>query len=605
MKTSIATVSLSGSLTDKLHACAAAGFDGVELFEPDLIASDHSPEEIRSLARRLGLSLDLYQPLRDLEGVDEATFSDNLRRAEATFVTAQRLGIDRVLVCSNVATATIDSDDVSAAQLRRVGDLAERYGIGIAFEALAWGRYVDDYRRAWRIVELADHGSVGICLDSFHVLSRGHDPAAIEAIPSEKIFYLQLADAPALTMDVLSWSRHHRLFPGEGDFDLTTFVSHVLAAGYTGPLSLEVFNDTFRQTDPLRTATHALRSLLWLQDAVAALHPEGWRPDLTALTPAKPPVGFDFVEVKSEDTSAVEALLAQFGFISRGRHRTKPVSLWAAGDARVVLNEQQARDQAPHVSAVGLLVPDEAAASARAAELMAPVVYRRTYGSDQPLGSAVAPDGTEFFWVSEPASGVEPAWVGEFENGTPDGGATTIRRVDHVNVALPWQSAQDEVLFLTSVFGLAADDPTEVPGPSGLVRSQVLRTADGGIRMPLNVAPHVLDGADLPAHVAFACSDVRALAAEARARGARLLAVPDNYYDYLAGRFGLDGALVAELADLGVLYDRDDHGDFLHFYTRTVGSVFFEFTERRGGYDGYGAANAPVRLAAQRATVQR
>ncbi len=124
MRTSIATVSLSGSLTEKLHACAAAGFDGVELFEPDLIANDHSPEEIRALSRRLGLSLELYQPLRDIEGVDEDTFADNLRRAGATFATAQRLGIGIVLVCSNVATATVDSDEVSADQLRRLGDLA-------------------------------------------------------------------------------------------------------------------------------------------------------------------------------------------------------------------------------------------------------------------------------------------------------------------------------------------------------------------------------------------------------------------------------------------------------------------------------------------------
>jgi 4-hydroxyphenylpyruvate dioxygenase len=214
MKTSIATVSISGSLVEKLHACADAGFDGVEIFEPDLIASDHSPEEIRGLARRLGLSLDLYQPLRDIEGVDEATFAENLRRAGATFATAQRLGIGTVLVCSNVATATVDSVEHSAEQLRRLGDVAARYGVKVAFEALAWGRFVDDYRRAWRIVELADHPSVGVCLDSFHVLSRGHDPAGIEDIPADKIFYLQLADAPALSMDVLSWSRHHRLFPG-------------------------------------------------------------------------------------------------------------------------------------------------------------------------------------------------------------------------------------------------------------------------------------------------------------------------------------------------------------------------------------------------------
>jgi 4-hydroxyphenylpyruvate dioxygenase len=595
MKTSIATVSLSGSLTEKLHACAAAGFDGVELFEPDLIANDHSPEEIRALARRLGVSLDLYQPLRDIEGVDEETFADNLRRAGATFATAQRLGIDTVLVCSNVATATVDSDDVSADQLRRLGDLARQYDIKVAFEALAWGRFVDDYRRAWRIVQLADHPNVGTCLDSFHVLSRGHDPAGIEAIPAEKIFFLQLADAPALNIDVLSWSRHHRLFPGEGTFDLATFVSHVLATGYDGPLSLEVFNDTFRQTDPDRTAVHALRSLIWLQDKTSSQNPEGWRRDLTALTAAKPPVGFDFVEIKAEDTNEVEVLLQQLGFTPSGRHRTKPVSLWLAGDARVVLNEQQARDQIPHVAAVGVQVPDAAATSRRAAELMAPLAYRRTYASEQVLGAAVAPDGTEMFWVTE------PAWVEEFENGLP-AAPTQVRTIDHVNLSQPWQTLDDAVLFFTSVFGLSADVPTELPGPKGLIRSQSMRTTDGAVRLLLNVAPHVLDGAGMPQHVAFGCSDVIGLARSARERGAKFLPVSDNYYDYLTGRFGLDDTTVAELRDLGLLYDRDaSGGEFVHFYTRTIGTVFFEFIERRGDYDGYGIDNAPVRLAAQRA----
>ncbi|WNG89042.1 TIM barrel protein [Mycobacterium sp. ITM-2016-00317] len=596
MKTSIATVSLAGSLVDKLHACAAAGFDGVEIFEPDLIASDHSPEEIRALARRLGLTLGLYQPLRDLEGVDELTFADNLRRAAATFATAQRLGIDTVLVCSNVATATVDSDEVSADQLRRIGDVAQTFGVRIAFEALAWGRFVDGYRRAWRIVEIADHPAVGVCLDSFHVLSRGHDPAAIADIPAEKIFYLQLADAPALSMDVLSWSRHHRLFPGEGAFDLTRFVTCVLAAGYDGPLSLEVFNDTFRQTDPGHTAVHALRSLLWLQDKVAAANPEGWRPALTTLVAAKPPTAFDFVELKAEDTTEVEVLLGQLGFAMRGRHRTKPVSLWSAGEARVVLNEQQARDRVPHVAAIGLQVPDAGATSSRAAELMAPLAYRRTYAAEQPFGAAVAPDGTQFFWINE-VRGV-PDWVIEFEAGMPDT-TTPVRAVDHVNLTQPWQTAEDAVLFLSSVFGLTADAPVEVPGPTGLVRSQVMRTADGAIRLPLNVAPHVMDSASLAQHVAFACTDVVALARSATARGLQFLPVPDNYYDYLHGRFGLDGDELAELRELNLLYDRGPRGHFVHFYTRTVGSVFFEFVQRFGDYDGYGVDNAPVRLAAQ------
>ena len=600
METSIATVSISGSLVEKLHACANAGFDGVEIFEPDLIASDHSPEEIRGLARRLGLSLDLYQPLRDIEGVDEATFAENLRRAGATFATAQRLGIGTVLVCSNVATATVDSVEHSAEQLRRLGDVAARYDVKVAFESLAWGRFVDDYRRAWRIVELADHPAVGVCLDSFHVLSRGHDPAAIEDIPADKIFYLQLADAPALSMDVLSWSRHHRLFPGEGDFDLATFVAHVLKTGFDGPLSLEVFNDTFRQTDPDRTAVHALRSLVWLQDKVADLPGVGRGASLTPVADAKPPVGFDFVELKAEDTSDVEILLEQLGFVPSGRHRTKPVSLWTSGDVRIVLNEHQARDLAPHVAAVGLQVPDADATSRRAADLMAPAAYRRTYAAEQALGGAVAPDGTEFFWVTAPPAGSPPPWVAEFENGLPPASDGLLRQVDHVNLAVPWQTSDEAVLFLTSVFGLAADAPTEVAGPSGLVRSQVMRTADGSIRLPLNVAPQVLETADMPQHVAFACTDVVAVARAARARGMRFLAVPDNYYDYVAGRFGVDSDTVAELRELDLLYDRSPDGTFVHFYTRTVGSVFFEFVQRIGDYDGYGTDNAPVRLAAQR-----
>jgi 4-hydroxyphenylpyruvate dioxygenase len=600
MKTSIATVSISGSLTEKLHACAAAGFDGVEVFEPDVIASDHSPEEIRCLARRLGLSLDLYQPLRDIEGVDEETFAENLRRAGATFATAQRLGIEKVLVCSNVATATVDSDEISAGQLRRLGDLAQKFDIKVAFEALAWGRFVDDYRRSWRIVELADHPAVGLCLDSFHVLSRGHDTSVIESIPGHKIFYLQLADAPALTMDVLSWSRHHRLFPGEGNFDLATFVSHVLATGFDGPLSLEVFNDTFRQTDPGRTAVHALRSLVWLQDKVAAQQMLTDPTRLHAVADAKPPTGFDFVELKAEDTSEVEVLLEQLGFTPRGRHRTKPVSLWVAGDARVVLNEQQARDLHPHVAAIGLQVPEADATSRRAADLMAPSAYRRTYASEQALGGAVAPDGSEIFWVTAPPTGLPPAWVDEFENGMPATTNSPVRAIDHVNLAQPWQTADEAVLFLTSVFGLCADAPTEVAGPTGLVRSQVMRTVDGAVRLPLNVAPHVLDDSGMPQHVAFACTDVVAVARAARTRGLPLLSVPDNYYDYVAGRFGVDAETVAELRELDLLYDRSPAGEFIHFYTRTVGSVFFEFVERRGSYDGYGTDNAPVRLAAQR-----
>ena len=74
-----------------------------------------------------------------------------------------------------------------------------------------------------------------------------------------------------MNMDLLQWSRHHRLFPGQGAFDLPAFLGHVLAAGYAGPLSLEVFNDVFRQSDPGRAAVDAHRSLLALYESTVAV----------------------------------------------------------------------------------------------------------------------------------------------------------------------------------------------------------------------------------------------------------------------------------------------------------------------------------------------
>lgn len=589
MRTSIATVCISGGLVEKLHACAEAGFDGVEIMDADLIAAPESPEEIRALCDRLGLKIEMFQPFRDAEGVSDELFADTLRRAEAKFEIMDRLGTDLMLVCSNVGTATVDDDEVVARQLGELADRAAAHGIRIAYEALAWGRYVDDYRRTWEIVKSADRPNLGVCLDSFHILSLAHDPAGIEQIDADKIFFLQLADAPALDMDVLSWSRHHRLFPGEGSFDLVGFMTHVMRAGYTGPWSLEVFNDTFRQTDTVRTAAHAHRSLVWLADLTAAAN--GWNDGRLGQAPAT--TGLDFVEVAGADLSEVDELLAQLGFAFEGRHRSKPVRLWSAGSARIILNEQVRSGEAV-LAGIGLQAADASAAVERALALGSPSIFRRTYEGEQELRGVAAPDGTQVFWSSLPA---EQSWLQEFAGGTGAVGGL-VGEVDHINLAYAWQDFDEAVLFMSSALSLRADPPADVPGLQGLIRSQVMRTPDGIIRVPINLAPPT---AKPPArHIAVRCSDVFEVARRARERGIDHLRIPANYYDDLEARFGLSEEMLASLRELDLLYDRDAEGEFIHFYTRTIGDVFFEVVERRGGYDGYGGANAPIRLAAQR-----
>ena len=262
IRRAIATVCLSGMLEDKLDAVAGAGFDGVEIFENDLIASSSTPAEVRKRCADLGLSIDLYQPFRDFDTVLPDRLAANLRRAEHKFTVMEDLGTDTMLVCSSVAGDALDDPARIADQFHELAERASRRGMRIAYEALAWGRHVNTWNQSWDIVRLGDHPALGLCLDSFHVLSRTPEPEAISAIseiPGDRIFFLQLADAPLMSMDVLQWSRHHRLFPGQGEFDLPqVFVDHVRTAGYAGPLSLEGLR---RRLPPIGARTHRRRRI--------------------------------------------------------------------------------------------------------------------------------------------------------------------------------------------------------------------------------------------------------------------------------------------------------------------------------------------------------
>ncbi|GAA2264140.1 sugar phosphate isomerase/epimerase and 4-hydroxyphenylpyruvate domain-containing protein [Actinomadura luteofluorescens] len=605
MRRSIATVSLSGSLADKLTAVGAAGFDGVEIFENDLLGSDMSPEDVRRRAADLGLTIDLYQPFRDFEAVPPDLLAAGLRRAEHKFAVMERLGATRLLVCSNVSAAAIDDDMLAAEQLGLLAERAAEHGIEIAYEALAWGRHVDDYFHAWQIVRAADHPNLGMCLDSFHILARDVDPYAIRTIPGNKIFFLQLADAPALPMDVLYWSRHYRCFPGQGDLDVTGLVDHVLRTGYDGPLSLEVFNDIFRQAAAMRTAQDAMRSLIALEEGVAQ-RAGGSASAGGALPPPVVPTGFAFAELAAPAAGPVGEVLGALGFVRGGRHTGKPVELWEQGAARILVNSGSAEGQdGPALGAIGLETPDPAASVKRAEALLAPVLPRLRGPQDAPLDAVAAPDGTEVFFCRT-ARPDHSSWTDDFaqDRGPAGAAAGEITHIDHVALTQPWHHFDEASLFYRSVLGLRPHDSLELPDPYGLMRSRAVSTEDGGVRVALNVAyVGAHDGRDDLAwqHVALASADIVATARRMRAAGAATLVVPDNYYDDLEARYDLGAERHLLLRELGLLYDRDDRGEFLHFYTATIGRVFFEIVQRTGGYRGYGAANAPVRLAAQHA----
>ena len=231
MQTSIATVSLSGSLGEKLEAIAAAKFDAVEIFENDLVTFSGTPADVKRATEQLGLGIVTLQPFRDFEGMPDRQRARAFARAERKFDVMQELGCDLLMICSNVSPDSVGGIERAAADLHELGERAAKRGLRVAFEALAWGRHINDYRDAWEAVRRANHPAVGLVLDTFHILARKTELGGIRSIPRDKIFLVQMADAPLLQMDYLSWSRHFRNFPGQGDLPLLEFMEALTTTG--------------------------------------------------------------------------------------------------------------------------------------------------------------------------------------------------------------------------------------------------------------------------------------------------------------------------------------------------------------------------------------
>ena len=490
MKTSIATVCVSGNLQEKLEAIAAAGFRAVEIFENDLIAYPGSPAEVRRICDGLGLTIITCQPFRDFEGMPAEKRQRTFDRAERKFDLLQELGTDLLFVCSSLSPEAQGGIERLAADFAELGERAAKRGMMVGYEALAWGRQVHDYRDAWEIVRRANHPNVGTILDTFHIQSRDLDLSAIRNIPKEKILLVQLADAPKLQMDYFSWSRHWRCLPGQGDFDLGGFMDALLATGYDGYLSLEIFNDRFRAGSARSVALDGHRSLIWLMDEASRM----LKSPLPGAFPMPPPAtdqDVEFIEFSADesDRAGFEALLASMGFTRTGRHRSKEVSLWRQGDIRIVVNSDKEgfahSYQITHgtsVCALALKVSDAKATIARATALL-DTPHRGAVGPGELDIPAVRGLGGSLVYFVDDSSALgrwsDVDFVATGEVGT-DAGLTG---VDHIAQTMQYEEMLTWLLFYTSLLDARKTPSEAVLDPGGVVQSQVIESGIGGMEI--------------------------------------------------------------------------------------------------------------------------
>lgn len=615
MLTSIATVSLSGTLEEKLQAVARAGFDGVEIFENDLLAFPGPATDVGRMIAEVGMRCTLFQPLRDFEGLPAELRARMFERVERKFDVMEQLGTDLLLVCSSVSSAATGDLERIADDFRELGERAAARGLRVGYEALAWGRHVWDHRQAWDIVKAVDHPAIGIILDSFHSLVRRIPVESLRDIEPAKIFIVQVADAPWLDMDYLPWSRHFRNLPGQGEIPVKGYVSELIDIGYRGPLSLEIFNDYFRSIPAWSVALDGIRSLrLTIDECSRAV-------GVTMPDPLPPRVqcrGVVFVEfaLSQPEAETFCQMLRALGFGRIGRHRSKAVERWAQGGVNIVVNtEFEGFAHSHHVvhgpsaCAIALRVNDVEAAIGRAAALSINSFEGRIGRGEMPVQAIRDVSGSLIYLVEDGRE--EEMWHRDFEplDDVPPAGAG-ITGFDHLAYAMREQELLSWLLHYFAFFDLEKKPAAEIFDPLGLVHSQALEAPDRAFRLVLNgsTADNTLTarlhsrywGAGLQ-YVSLRSDGIFATAEALDRLGLDRLKISANYYDDLETRFGLASEFVAQLAKWDILYDRDEGGgEYLQLNSRAFDKRFyFEVVERRGRYDEYGAANEVIKLTTQ------
>ena len=268
------TISLAGPLEAKLKAVREAGFTQIMLAAKDLVGHPDGLEAAVTAVRASGLRVTGFQVLRDFEGLTGHLHAYKMDIAKSMLEMCHALGCHLLLICSSTSVHATGDTAALVRDLRKLAMLAIPMDIRIAYEALSWGRTVNEFPQAWDLVCQADMPNLGLGFDSFHMFATNTALDELDMLDPQKIFLVQLADFMWLDIksveERMATARHFRVFPGEGVHSeaLASLVRKLHSLGYRGDYSFEVFNDDYQQMPLPTVAQRAWRSAQWLGEDV-------------------------------------------------------------------------------------------------------------------------------------------------------------------------------------------------------------------------------------------------------------------------------------------------------------------------------------------------
>ncbi|MEQ1535089.1 MAG: sugar phosphate isomerase/epimerase family protein [Burkholderiaceae bacterium] len=268
------TISFAGPLEAKLKATREAGFSQIMLAARDLVGHADGWQAAVAAVKASGLRVTGFQVLRDFEGLSGHLHEYKIDIAKSMLEMCHELDCGVMLMCSSTSTHATSDTEALVKDLRKLAMLAIPMNIKIAYEALSWGRTINQFPEAWDLVCRADMPNLGLGFDSFHMFATNTPLEDLEMLDPSKIFLVQLADFMwneiKTVEERITTARHFRVFPGEGVHSeaLAALTLKLHELGYRGDYSFEVFNDDYQAMPLESVAKRARQSALWLSEGV-------------------------------------------------------------------------------------------------------------------------------------------------------------------------------------------------------------------------------------------------------------------------------------------------------------------------------------------------
>ncbi|CAG9992105.1 unnamed protein product [Clonostachys byssicola] len=293
------------TLHEKIEAIAQSGFKGVEISFPDIQSFGHrhlgfeinehdytslckAATAIGELCRRHDIKVLVLQPFSNFEGWPKGSQErrDAFARARGWIDIMTALGTDMLQVGSTDSPNITSDVDQLAGDLAELADLLAERGYRLAYENWCWATHATTWKDVWDIVQRANRDNIGLCLDTFQTaggewgdpttssgkLENGLTEAELDetfrkslqelsnTVPADRIYFLQISDAYRMAKPLSRepdesglrprgrWSHDYRPLPFDGGYlPIEDFVKAVLATGFRGWFSIEVFDGQFEK----------------------------------------------------------------------------------------------------------------------------------------------------------------------------------------------------------------------------------------------------------------------------------------------------------------------------------------------------------------------